>query len=293
MGKLNFVLIGAAGFVAPRHMAAIKHVGGDLIAALDPHDSVGVLDSYFPNCRYFSEFERFDRFCELYRHGHGRIDFVSVCSPNYLHDAHCRFGLRIGADVICEKPLVLHARNLEQLEQAEQETGRRIWNVLQIREHPEIKIRVEGYKTGHHEVSIEYIAPRGSWYQHSWKGDEKRSGGIGTNIGVHLFDAVTWLFGKVVEINIGTVGDEALGGYIKLERADVRFYLSISSEISARRVFRIDSEQIDLGGAFGELHNAVYARSVSGCGYGIRDTWAAIELAEKIRNQAKSIAKCV
>jgi len=287
MENLNFVLIGAAGLVAPRHMAAIKAVGGNLIAALDPHDSVGVLDSYFPNCRYFSEFERFDRFCELYRHGEGRIDFVSVCSPNYLHDAHCRFGLRIGADVICEKPLVLHARNLAQLEQAEQETGHRVWNVLQIREHPEIKSRVEAFKTGRHEVSIEYIAPRGSWYQHSWKGDEKRSGGIGTNIGIHLFDAVTWLFGGVVEINIGTVGDQTLGGYIKLQRADVRFYLSISSEISARRVFRIDGELIDLGGAFGQLHTEVYRKSVSGFGYGIRDTWAAIELAEKIRDMAR------
>ena len=287
MKSLNFVLIGAAGYVAPRHMAAIKSVGGDLIAALDPHDSVGVLDSYFPNCRYFSEFERFDRFCELYRHGEGRIDFVSVCSPNYLHDAHCRFGLRIGADVICEKPLVLHARNLAQLEQAEQETGRRIWNVLQIREHTEIVSRIEEFKTGFHQVEIEYVTPRGSWYAHSWKGDEKKSGGIVANIGIHLLDAATFLFGPVTKIDSVTANEESVMGHIHLERAWVRFRLSISHGNSARRVFQIDGEMIDLGGQFSELHNAVYQKSVSGLGYGIRDTWAAIELVEKIRDMAR------
>ena len=287
MKSLNFVLIGAAGYVAPRHMAAIKSVGGNLIAALDPHDSVGILDSYFPGCYYFSEFERFDRFCELYRHGEGKIDFVSVCSPNYLHDAHCRFGLRIGADVVCEKPLVLHTRNLAQLEQFEQETGHRIWNVLQIREHPEIRSRIDAFKTGFHKVVISYTTPRGSWYAHSWKGDELKSGGIGTNIGIHLFDAITFLFGPITKIVGVSAHDDSIEGHLYLERAWVQFYLSIGRETMARRVFEIDGERIDLGGAFGELHNAVYQRSVSGCGYGIRDTWAAIELAEKIRDMAR------
>lgn len=288
--NLNFVLIGAAGFVAPRHMAAIKSVGGNLIAALDPHDSVGVLDSYFPACRYFSEFERFDRFCELYRHGEGTIDFVSICSPNYLHDAHCRFALRIGADAICEKPLVLYSRNLDQLAHLEQETGRRIWNVLQIREHPALRSHVEQFKTGVHEVEIEYVTPRGQWYAHSWKGDILKSGGIGTNIGIHLFDAVLWLFGGLVNVSLQHAQDDSIAGNINLRRAHVQFRLSISNGQCVRRVFKIDGEQIDLGGAFGELHNAIYQKSVSGLGYGLETVRHAIELAEKIRKLA-SITK--
>lgn len=295
MENLNFVLIGAAGFVAPRHMAAIKAVGGDLIAALDPHDSVGVLDSYFPNCRYFSEFERFDRFCELFRHRHGRIDFVSICSPNYLHDAHCRFALRIGADAICEKPLVLHARNINQLAQLEQETGRNILNVLQVREHPEIKSRMELFKNGRHEVEIEYITPRGKWYAHSWKGDERKSGGIGTNIGIHLFDAVTFLFGQVVGASLDHAQDDLLIGSVALERADVRFVLSISATEKPRRVFEIDGDQIDLGGKFGELHTVTYERIVSGHGWKLDTARPAVELAEMIRKMASvrmSRARC-
>ena len=287
MNGFNFVLIGAAGFVAPRHLSAIKAVGGNLIAALDPHDSVGVLDQYFPSCRYFSEFERFDRFCELFRHREGRIDFVSICSPNYLHDAHCRFALRIGADAICEKPLVLSVRNLNQLKQAEQDHNRQIWNVLQIRHHPEIAQRIDAFKTGHHQVGIEYITPRGLWYAHSWKGDEKKSGGIGTNIGIHLFDAVTFLFGEVKSVGLELAQDDMIAGHITLERADVAFLLSISSTMKTRRAFEIDGELIDLGGAFGELHTTIYQEIIAGRGWGIEDARPAVELAERIRNMAR------
>lgn len=289
MSDINFILIGAAGYVAPRHMAAIKAVGGNLIAALDPHDSVGVLDSHFPGCRYFSEFERFDRFCELFRHREGPIDYVSICSPNYLHDSHCRFALRIGADAICEKPLVLSARNLNQLEQAEKDHGRRVWNVLQIRHHPAIAARKQDFENGQHRVKIEYIAPRGSWYAHSWKGDEKRSGGLASNIGIHLFDAVCWLFGAARHVRIAHAQDDMIVGEIELERADVEFILSTSGAFSPRRVFEINGEMIDLGGQFSELHEIVYREVIDGKGCGICDARPAIMLAEAIRVKARRL----
>lgn len=290
MSNLNFAIIGAAGFVAPRHLQAIKAVGGNLIAALDPHDSVGVLDSYFPGCRYFSEFERFDRFCELFRHREGPINYVSICSPNYLHDAHCRFALRIGADAICEKPLVISSRNLAQLEQAEKDHGRRVWNVLQIRHHVAIASRVRDFETSGHQVKIEYIAPRGLWYAHSWKGDERRSGGLASNIGIHLLDAICWLFGDPKEVYIKHAQDDLIVGEIELERAEVEFTLSTSAGLPPRRVFEIDGEVIDLGGAFNELHTAIYSGIISGSGWGISDARPAIKLAEVIRIKARRLS---
>lgn len=287
MEKPTFAIIGAAGYVAPRHLRAIQAVGGELVAALDPHDSVGVLDQYFPACRYFSEFERFDRFCELFRHREGRIDFVSICSPNYLHDAHCRFALRIGADAICEKPLVLNARNLDQLREAEVESGRRVWNILQIRHHPEIIKRRGVLKTGYHTAKIRYVAPRGRWYAHSWKGDLRKSGGIGTNIGIHLFDAVCHLFGGVMGVEIDCAGEEVLAGQVELEKAEVNFFLSTSPALEQGRVFEIDGERIDLGGAFAELHNEAYAEVIAGRGFGIDEARPAVELAEKVRGLAR------
>lgn len=287
MSGLNFVLIGAAGFVAPRHLQAIKAVGGNLIAALDPHDSVGILDSYFPNCRYFSEFERFDRFCELFRHREGSINYVSICSPNYLHDAHCRFALRIGADAICEKPLVLSAHNLNQLQQAEIEHAGRIWNVLQIRHHSALADKKAVFENGRHKVRIEYITPRGRWYAHSWKGDEKRSGGIGTNIGIHLFDAVTWLFGHARNVDVSHCQDDLIIGDIDLERADVEFMLSVGSSLAPRRVFEIDGEMIELGNKFAELHTMVYREIISGGGFGVEDARPGVELAETVRRKSR------
>lgn len=280
---MNFVLIGVAGFIAPRHLKAIKDIGGNLIAALDPHDSVGILDSYFPNCRYFSEFERFDRFCELFRHREGLINYVSICSPNYLHDAHCRFALRIGADAICEKPLVLSAHNLNQLKQAEIDHGRRIWNVLQIRHHPIWIDKKAAFKKGRYRINIEYVTPRGIWYAHSWKGDERRSGGIGTNIGIHLFDLVTWLFGRARNITIIDSRNDSILGKIDLERADVDFMLSIGNKLSKRRIFEIDGEKIDLGNSFMELHTIVYREIIAGRGFGVDDALPGVELAETIR----------
>jgi UDP-N-acetyl-2-amino-2-deoxyglucuronate dehydrogenase len=290
----NFVLIGAAGYVAPRHMAAIKAVGGNLIAALDPHDSVGVLDSYFPNCRYFSEFERFDRFCELFKHRGAVIDYVSICSPNYLHDAHCRFALRIGADAICEKPLVLNARNIEALKQAEREYRGRIWNVLQIRRHPAVMAARASLKTGYHQAKIQYVAPRGAWYAHSWKGDPKKSGGIGTNIGIHLFDACCYLFGDPLEVELDCVVDDSLAGRVHLERAEVNFYLSTRRFDLQRRVFEIDGVELDLGGKFAELHTEVYRQILAGNGCGIDDALPAIDLAERVRElERKQLAAYV
>src|ERR1700712_5749259 len=246
----NFALIGAGGYIAPRHMKAIKDTGNNLIAALDKHDSVGILDSYFPDADFFTEFERFDRHIEKLKRQGTKIDFVSVCSPNYLHDAHIRFGLRIGADVICEKPIVLNPWNIDALLEIEKETGKNIYTILQLRLHPAIialKEKIAAAPEGKkHEVNLQYITSRGHWYHTSWKGDIQKSGGIATNIGVHFFDMLMWIFGEVKENNVIEHSTDTSSGNLVLEKANVNWMLSIDAntlpadiKATGKRTYRV------------------------------------------------------
>lgn len=274
----DFILIGAAGYVAPRHMAAIKAIGGNLVAAYDPHDSVGILDKYFPDCAFFTEFERLDRYVEKV----GAVDYVSIASPNYLHDAHCRWALRIGADAICEKPLVINERNLDSL--ARLENGNRVWTVLQLRLHPKAIALKERYTdTAQHIVNVNYATARGKWYKYSWKGDISKSGGLATNIGIHLFDLVAWMFGDVESVPFIENSPECVSGVLFLERAEVSFRLSIRKDEPPERVFKIDGESMDLSHIFDSLHIEIYKNILAGNGFGIEDTRQAIRICEDIR----------
>jgi len=295
----NFALIGAAGFVAPRHMQAIRDTGNRLVAAADPHDSVGVLDRFFPDVRYFPEFERLDRHLEKLRRGpeEARVHWVSICSPNYLHDAHVRLGLRVGADVICEKPLVISPWNLDQLETLEAESGRRVYTVLQLRLHPALealRARLAGAAAGHrHEVDLTYVTGRGSWYLQSWKGSAERSGGIAMNIGVHFFDLLLWLFGPARGAAVHDRGPTRMAGTLELERARVRWLLSVDfadlpcpatpGQRTTHRVLSVDGEELDLAGGFEDLHTRVYAEILAGRGFGIEDARPSIELVHRLR----------
>ncbi len=281
---MKFALIGAAGYIAPKHLEAIQHVGGELLCAYDPHDSVGILDRYFPQCRYFREFERLDRHCEKIKRTQQRIDYVSICSPNWLHDAHCRFALRIGANAICEKPLVLHTKNLDGLAETEQEYGKKINVILQLRHHQAIKdlqIKLgEGY--GHH-LRVIYHTPRGRWYHYSWKGDVRKSGGLHTNIGIHLFDMAILLLGEFQDIRIDRRDSETVTGQLTLERGVLDFDLSISLDNEPKKIFFADEEQINFLERFTDLHNASYEAIMAGHGFGIKDAQPSLALCERIR----------
>jgi UDP-N-acetyl-2-amino-2-deoxyglucuronate dehydrogenase len=296
----DFALIGAAGFVAVRHMRAIHETGHRLVAALDPNDSVGVLDSYFPDAHFFVEFERFDRHIDKLRRRGAPVSFVSVCSPNYLHDSHIRFALRSGADVICEKPLVLNPWNIDGLIEMEQETGRRVYNVLQLRLHPVIRGLYERERERQksapgqkREVDLAYITSRGRWYHASWKGDLQKSGGIATNIGVHFFDMLQWVFGRVERQELHLRSDDIAAGYLELEHARVRWFLSIDqttlpAEIQAKqqrtyRSIRIDGAELEFSEGFTDLHTATYRDILSGGGFGLEEARAAIKLVQDIR----------
>jgi len=285
----KFALIGAAGFVAPRHMKAIKDTGNDLVAILDPHDSVGIIDSYFPDSLFFNEFERFDRHLEkLKRNGNG-VDFISICSPNYLHDAHCRLALRLGADAICEKPLVLNPWNIDQLKEIENETGKKIYNVLQLRLHPEIiKLKQQLERKTYH-VHIQYVTPRGKWYDRSWKGDTSKSGGLVTNIGIHLFDMMLWLFGSCQKVTMINTANDYVSGSLNLQNADVTFSLSTRKDhlpnknFTSYRSIEIDGIPLRFDNSFKDLHTTVYKDILNGGGFGTEDARLAIELVYKIR----------
>ncbi len=293
----NFGLIGAAGYVAPRHMKAIRDTGNRLVAALDPNDSVGVLDSYAQDVSFFTEFERFDRHAEKLRRlgDEHRLHYVSVASPNYLHDAHCRFALRIGADAICEKPLVLNPWNVDALQEIEQETGQRIYNVLQLRLHPSIqqlKKFVDGSSDGtHFEVDLKYITGRGPWYFTSWKGDIQKSGGVATNIGVHFFDVLIWIFGSVQESSVEVREVKRMNGRLELEKASVTWHLSVDrSDLPENadgkttwRSLKVDRKEFEFSDGLADLHTAVYADILNGRGYGIEAARPAIELVHRIR----------
>lgn len=295
---VNFAIIGVGGYIAPRHLQAIKDTGNCLVAAVDPRDSVGILDKYFLDARFFAEVERFDRYLEKLRRGPDdqRVHYVSVCSPNYLHDAHCRLALRVRANVICEKPLVINPWNLAPLQDLEQETGCYINTVLQLRLHPQlVQLREKLLQRGdrQHDVCLTYITARGNWYHVSWKGVPEKSGGIATNIGIHFFDLLLWLFGSVGEVRVYHSDPKRMSGFIELARARVKWFLSIDAadlprpvRESGRTTFRsikVDDEEIEFTEGFSDLHTRTYEQVLAGRGFGIADVRPSIELVYQIR----------
>ena len=294
----NFVLIGAAGYVAPRHMRAISDTGNTLVAALDKNDSVGIIDSYFPNAAFFTEFERFDRHIEKLKHEGENIDYVSVCSPNYLHDSHIRFGLRHGADVICEKPLVLNPWNVKALKSIEEETGHKIYTILQLRLHPaiiDLKRKIERLPSDTvHEVDLTYITSRGKWYYASWKGELAKSGGIATNIGIHFYDMLGWIFGPVLENVVHIHTHDRAAGYLRFKKAKVKWFLSINYDtlpaevkkagLTTFRSISINGEEVEFSGGFKDLHTKSYEAILDGKGFEISEAAQAIQIVHDIRN---------
>ena len=294
----NFVLIGAAGYVAPRHMRAIRDTGNVLLAALDKNDSVGIIDSYFPEAAFFTEFERFDRHVnKLNRIMDMPIEYVSICSPNYLHDSHIRFGLRIGADVICEKPLVLNPWNVEGLQEMEYESGKKVYTILQLRLHPvlqELKRKVQESNGKIYDVDLTYITSRGNWYYASWKGEKEKSGGIATNIGIHFFDMLSWIFGEVHQNVVHIHTHDRAAGYMELDRARVRWFLSINSDtlpetvkLTGARTYRsikVDGKDVEFSEGFNDLHTLSYQAILEGKGFGLETAAHAVQAAYDIRN---------
>lgn len=296
----NFALIGAAGYIAPRHMRAIKDTGNKLIAALDPFDSVGIIDSFFPAADFFIETERFDRHLDkLRRFGENPVDYVSICSPNYLHDAHIRLALRNDAHAICEKPLLLNPWNINGLEEIEKETGKNIYNILQLRLHPSIIALKKHFDAlpddKIHDIDLTYITSRGKWYFYSWKGDIKKSGGVVTNIGIHFFDMLSWIFGKAKASKVNIAQENKASGLLELEKANVKWFLSLDSNDLPKRIqeknqptFRsitIDKEEIEFSHGFTDLHTVSYQEIMNGNGFRISDSVNSIEIAHMIRNQ--------
>jgi UDP-N-acetyl-2-amino-2-deoxyglucuronate dehydrogenase len=295
----SYALIGAAGFVAPRHLRAMKETGGVLKAAVDRSDSVGVIDSYFPDARFFTEFERFDRHIDLMRRQGHKVDYVSICSPNYLHDAHVRFALRSHADAICEKPLVLNPWNIDGLAELEKDTSRSVFTILQLRLHPAIialreKIASEP-KSKVHDVELTYITSRGLWYYTSWKGEETKSGGIATNIGVHFYDMLSFVFGDLRENIVHHRAMDCAAGYLEYDRARVRWFLSINardlpeSAAKSKKTYRsvtVDGEEIEFSDGFADLHIASYRQVLKGQGFRLADVRPSIETVAAIRSQA-------
>ena len=301
----NFAMTGIAGFVAPRHLKAIKETGNRLVAAVDPHDAVGVLDRFWFDARFFTEIERFDRHLEKLHRGPeaDRVDYLSICSPNYLHDAHIRMALRSGADAICEKPLVINPWNLDALQEIEHETGKRVFTVLQLRLHPDLialKRRLAEAPAGTHDVRLTYITARGPWYDVSWKGREDRSGGLVTNIGIHFFDLLIWLFGKPESMEVHLRQEKRMAGWIALERANVSWFLSAeSSDLpfdprpGVKTTFRsitVDGQEIEFSEGFTDLHTRVYEEVLAGRGFGIDAARPSIELTSAIRQLPQATA---
>lgn len=298
----NFALIGASGYIAPRHMKAIKETNNNLIAAFDPYDGIGVMDSYFPDSFFFTEFERFERFVDKWSRDSGnKIDYVSICSPNYLHDSHIRFALRNNAHAICEKPLVLNPWNIDQLSVIESESKKSVYNILQLRHHKSIinlknKIDKELEKNPSkiYDIDLTYLTSRGKWYMISWKGDQKKSGGIATNIGVHFFDMLTWIFGDLVDVKINLNEPTAQAGILNLKNANVKWFLSVDSNflpksainkgLKTYRSITVNGEEIEFSGGFTELHTESYKSILSGSGYGLKEARKSIEIVSQIRN---------
>lgn len=303
--KKNFSIIGIAGYIAIRHVKAIQETGNDLVAALDKFDSVGFVDAYFPDADFFVEFERFDRHIAKLNRTGKQIDYVSICSPNYLHDSHIRFALRSGADAICEKPLVLNPWNIDALQDYEKETGKKVYNILQLRHHPSIIALREKIKNGPadkiYDVDLSYITSRGNWYHYSWKGDVHKSGGVATNIGVHFFDMLSWIFGEVKENRVHLMNEDKAAGFLQLDRARVRWFLSIDfNDVpvpireKGQRTYRsitVDGEEIEFSGGFTDLHTISYQEILAGNGFGAECARNSIQTVYNIRNAEKSELK--
>jgi UDP-N-acetyl-2-amino-2-deoxyglucuronate dehydrogenase len=302
----NFALTGAAGYVAPRHMKAIRDTGNRLVAAVDPHDAVGILDRYAFDVRFFTEIERFDRHLEKLRRGAeaDRVHYVSICSPNYLHDAHIRLALRAGAHAICEKPLVINPWNLDALQELERETGGRVNTVLQLRLHPQLIALRDTLgrepSSVKHDVCLTYVTARGRWYDVSWKGSDERSGGIVTNIGIHFFDLLLWLFGPADTCEVHKREQRRIGGVLELARARVRWFLSTDiadlpfvAEPGTKTTFRsisVDGDEVEFSEGFGDLHTRVYEEVLAGRGFGIEDSRPAVSLSHRIRETPATAA---
>lgn len=301
----NFAMIGAAGYIAPRHMKAINETGNALVAAFDPNDSVGIIDSYSPEAHFFTEFERFDRHIDkLRRKGETRIDYIAICSPNYLHDSHMRFALRSGADAICEKPLVLNPWNIDGLIEMEQDTGQKINTILQLRLHPSIIALREKRRMSSgdqkHDVDLTYITSRGRWYHQSWKGEVRKSGGIATNIGVHFFDMLHFLFGELQESVVHLHEPTRAAGYLEYEHARCRWFMSLDVKdvptqalAAGQRTYRsitVDGEEIEFSGGFTDLHTRSYKEILFGRGFGLEENRVAIQTVADIREAGMSVA---
>ena len=292
----TYALIGASGYIAPRHMKAIRDTGGDLVVAYDPNDSVGILDSHFPDAHFFTEFERFDRHVDKLRRRGERLDYVSIASPNYLHDAHCRFALRSGADVICEKPLVLNPWNIDGLAEIERDMGKRIYSILQLRLHPAIIALRDKFRnsTKKHTVELTYCTSRGRWYHASWKGDDSKSGGVATNIGVHFFDMLCFVFGKVQNNVAHLRSPERAAGFIECERANVSWFLSVDrndlpasvqGKKTTYRSITVDGEEVEFSEGFTDLHTRSYEEVLAGNGFGLVEVRPSIEIVSAFRTQ--------
>jgi len=301
MDSKNFAIVGVGGYIAPRHIQAIKHTNNKLVAALDKSDSVGIMDSYFPEAHFFTEFERFDRHIEkLKRRKNIQLDYVSICTPNYLHDAHIRMALRRGTNAICEKPIVINPWNIDALVEIEQESSMKVNTILQLRLHPSIialKKKIdESPKDKIHDIDLTYLTSRGNWYHSSWKGDISKSGGIATNIGVHFYDMLSWIFGKVTNNTVHLRNEKSASGFLQFEKARVRWFLSVDYnnipeyiKILGQRTYRsiqIDGEEIEFSSGFTELHNKSYEAILEGEGFGLLDSKQSIEIVHDIRNAA-------
>lgn len=298
----NFALIGASGYIAPRHMEAISKTNNNLVAAFDPYDGIGILDKYFPNASYFKEFERFDRYINKLRYSGKKLDFLSITSPNYLHDSHIRFGLKNNCDIICEKPLVLNPHNVEQLILVEKETGKKVNTILQLRLHPSVikfkkKVLNDLIKNPKKifEIDLTYITSRGKWYFISWKGDDAKSGGISSNIGIHFFDMLNWVFGPVIESKVHLKKLDTHAGILHFKNANVRWFLSINQEyipenlkkdgVKTYRSLKAEDKKIEFSSGFKDLHLYSYEKILKGEGFGLIDSYESIKTVSLIRNQ--------
>ncbi|PAF48828.1 oxidoreductase [Helicobacter sp. 12S02232-10] len=296
---ISFGIIGVGGYVAPRHLKAIKDTNNTLVCALDPKDSVGILDSYFPNADFFTEFERFDRHINKLRRKKESVGYISICSPNYLHDSHIRFALRNGANAICEKPLVLNPWNIDGLSEIQKESGAKVWNILQLRLHPSIiKLKEQVQKelqdnpSKIYDITLTYLTSRGKWYFVSWKGDESKSGGIATNIGVHFFDMLCFIFGAPQKSSVHISKPDCMGGYLELKHARIRWFLSINAnhipqEFQDKKTYRsiiIDHQEIEFSDGFTDLHTTSYKNILDGKGFGLEDARTCVQIIHDIRN---------
>ncbi|UOF02249.1 Gfo/Idh/MocA family oxidoreductase [Bdellovibrio reynosensis] len=292
----NFAIIGVGGYIAPRHLEAIKELGHTLVAAYDKNDSVGIMDRYFPDCQFFTDFERFESFVDSCKSTSKQVEYVSICTPNYMHSSHIKFALSHGAHAICEKPLVLHEREIDELAAYEKMFGKNVYTVLQLRVHDAIlalKNKVDSAPKQKYKIDMTYMTSRGQWYHESWKGDVRKSGGLSTNIGVHFFDMLTWIFGDADKIEMKEKNNTVESGFVALKNADVNWYLTVDrgnlppeaakANKTTFRSIKINGEEFEFSEGFTELHKRVYTDILSGKGYGLDAARPAIRIVEKIR----------